>query len=166
MKRSHIVRFVLYTIAVSVLCAPGCCPAGHDNQGGQVEGSSTSGSGGSGGAYSGQPCLWGGNGGGLTFPTCTEDNTSEFMGTIDGMPYHTKDSGHITAMAPPKHPPYTLSMKLADEGSLDLLWGDPYIRGQWTYVAGEMILPEGGPVRTIFGDSQILFSCDEYAFFI
>ncbi len=98
------------------------------------------------------------------FPTCTEDDTSEFMGTIDGMPYHTKDSGHITAMAPPRHPPYTLSMKLAGEGSLDLMWGNPYIRGQWTNVAGEMILPEGGPVRGVYGDSQLLFSCDEYAF--
>jgi hypothetical protein len=155
---SRIDSFALCTAVAVTACALACV------QPVQTSSSSSSGTAGGGGAPNGQPCLWGGNGGGLTFPTCPAQRTSEFMGTIDGKPYDTKDSGNITATAAEQAPPYSLSMKLSGQGSLDLDWGDPYIRGQWTYVVGTLRMPEDGRLRSVRPDSQLLFSCDEYAF--
>jgi len=115
---------------------------------------------------SGQRCLWAESRPDLTFPVCPAPQTSEFMGTIDGKPYHTQDSGDITAMTIPVRPPYTISMKLAGSGSLDLTWWDPYIRGQWVNtVSGFILLPEeDGKARAILPYSELLFSCDDYSF--
>jgi hypothetical protein len=157
MKSLSINILVLFATLATMGCALGC------SQGDQVSGSSA----GSGGHDAGSGCLWGGNGGGLTFPVCPADNTSEFMGTVDGKPYDTKDSGHITATSPPVAPPYQLSMALSGTGSLDIEWGDPYLRGQWTKISGGgyLRLPEDGvKLRAVFVDSEILRSCDEYAF--
>lgn len=130
-------------------------------QGGQVDGSSTSG--GHDGGPDPFPCMWGKPD--VTFPVCSEPQTSEFIGTIDGKPYDLKTKGSITAMAPPFHPPYNLSIELSGGGSLDLAWGDPYIRGTWRDVAGDMILPEDTSlIHTVYPDSQLLWSCDGYAF--
>src|SRR6185503_5892345 len=85
--------------------------------------------------------------------------------TIDGKPYDTKDSGHITALTPTSHPPYQLSMALSGPGSLDLDWGDPYVPGRWTQLGGGiLILPEDGKARAVFSDSELLTSCEGYAF--
>jgi hypothetical protein len=133
----------------------------------QISGSSSVSSSGDGtGGYGGGPrCVSVGNGGGLTFPVCPAQKTSEFMGMLDGMPYDTKDSGHITAMAPAQWPPYQLSMSLSGVGSLDLDWGNPFVRGRWTDLGGGVfVTPEDGKHRTVFSDSQLLFSCDDYSF--
>jgi hypothetical protein len=109
-------------------------------------------------------CVW--EKAGLTFPACLAPHTSEFMGTVDGMRFDSKDSGHVTGTSPLGTPPYQLSMALADNGSLDIDWDDPYLRGQWTNIkGGTMRVPGDWPkVRTVFSDSEILMSCDEYAF--
>ena len=113
-----------------------------------------------------QECLWSGNDAGLTFPVCPAPYTSEFMGTIDGMPVDIKNSGDVTVVSPANHPPYKLSMALNGDGSLDLWWGDPYIPGQWTKIngGGTIGLPGNSKFRTVSTDSKILRSCDEYAF--
>lgn len=149
----------LATMGWALGCTPECDQDGHV--------SGTSSSSGGGGQDAGARCLWGGNGGGLTFPVCPEKWTSAFIGTIDGQPYEIKDSGHITGTSPPVSPPYQLSLALSGTGSLDLDWGNPYIRGQWTSISngGDMRLPEDGfKVRAVFTDSEILSSCDDYAF--
>jgi hypothetical protein len=119
-----------------------------------------------GGYVLGGGCLWGGgNGGGLSFPVCTKEMTSEFMGTIDGKPYDLRDSGHFTALSPIQHPPYQLSLALTGAGSLDLDWGDPYVHGRWTALGGGVfVVPGDGKPRAVFSDSQLLASCDDYAF--
>src|SRR5262249_17761855 len=81
--------------------------------------------------------------------------------------YDTKDSGHVTGTSPYGAPPYQLSMALSGIGSLDLDWNDPYTRGQWTRInaGGVLRLPEDVTIhRDVSRDSQILFSCDDYAF--
>jgi len=67
MKPSWINGFVMSTVLAIIGCALGC------SQSGEMEGTSSTGSG---GAYSGQPCLWGGSGGGLSFPVCPAPKTS------------------------------------------------------------------------------------------
>lgn len=160
MEPSRINRKFLSAVLSVVCLTLGC------GQGDQVDGTSSSSSG---GGHDGGPvmfpCMWGKPDAGLTFPVCTEPQTSEFIGTIDGKPYDLKTKGAITAMAPPAHPPYSLSMALSGGGSLDLLWGDPYIRGTWKDVVGDMILPENtSQSRGVYPDSQLLWSCDDYAF--
>lgn len=111
-------------------------------------------------------CNWTENDAGLTFPVCPGPYTSEFMGTVDGMPFDSKDSGNVTATSPPVAPPYQLSMRLADSGSLDIWWDDPYIWGQWSSITGgDMRVPGDWPkIRGVFQNSRILRSCDEYSF--
>src|SRR5262245_46434062 len=124
------------------------------------------GDGGDGGGSPYPRCIWTENDAGLTFPVCPATYTSEFMGTVDGMPFDSKDSGNLTATSPPVAPPYQLSMRLADNGSLDLWWTDPYIQGQWASgVEGTMRVPgNSSKIRTVYQDSQILRNCNEYAF--
>jgi hypothetical protein len=120
---------------------------------------------GSGGYGAGGGCVWGGNGGGLTFPACPDLFTSEFMGTIDGKPYDIKDSGHITATAPVEHPPYQLSLSIGATGALDLDWWDPYVRGRWTDLSGgTIILPEDGMPRVVYATSQLLTNCEDFSY--
>src|SRR5262245_49265248 len=127
-------------------------------------GGSSTGNSGVGGAPT--RCLWGGNGGGLTFPVCPAQFTSEFMGTIDGTPFDTKDSGHITGVSLPIAPPYQLNLGLSGGGRLDMEWGDPYIIGQWTKISGggTMLLPGESTTRIVSMDSEILSACGEFAF--
>jgi len=92
------------------------------------------------------------------------------MGTIDGIPYSTRDDSgmNTTATSPLIAPQYELSLALTFPGSLDVDWWDPYIRGQWTQISlgGIMRLPEDGinKHRHVFQDSQILVACEDYAF--
>src|SRR4051812_30361847 len=121
MDPSRINRRIASAALAMMSLAFGC------GQGDHVDGtSSSSGGGGHDGGPDQFPCMWGGSGGGHSFPVCPAARTSEFIGTIDGKPYDLKSKGAITAMAPPNSPPYTLSMELSGGGSLDLLWGDPY----------------------------------------
>src|SRR6185503_7734165 len=119
MSPSRIHRLVLSTIIATMGCVVGCCESG------AVEGSSGAG-GGAGGSGYWPTCLWGGSGGGLTCPVCPAPQTNEFIGTIEGKPYDNKDSGHITGMQAPTHPPYYLSLNLGGVGSLDMTWGNPF----------------------------------------
>jgi len=159
MSPSRIHRLVLSTIIATMGCVVGCCESG------AVEGSSGAG-GGAGGSGYWPTCLWGGSGGGLTFPVCPAPQTNEFIGTIDGKPYDNKDSGHITGMQAPTHPPYYLSLNLGGVGSLDMTWGNPFVRGQWMHIngGGTLVLPQDGMFRAVFADSQVLVSCDDYSF--
>lgn len=113
------------------------------------------------------PCLWTESRPNRTFPVCTEVNTAEFMGTINGKPYDVKTSAIIAMLEP--HPDATLgriSIKIGDTGALDLDWGDRYRRGDWMHInGGEMILPGDGEIRNVGGiDDYVLLSCTDYSF--
>lgn len=161
MNPLHINGFGLSAALAIIACGAGCSESYPP-----VE-CSSAGSGGtsSGGADWGLSCLWAESRGDLSFPVCPSPLSSEFMGIIDGKPYDIKDRGKITGMAPPSHPPYTLSININGTGSLDLEWTNPYVRGQWMSVAtGVIVLPEDGKPRTVDRSSQLLMDCEDYSF--
>src|SRR5262249_51533531 len=129
MRSSRLNVMLLSTALATIGVGLGCGQGEQGTGAGSGGGSSTGNAG-----FGGYPprCVWGGGGGGLTFPVCPAMFTSEFMGTVDGMPFDTKDSGHITGVSLAISPPYQLSLGLSSGGKLDMEWGDPYIIGQWT----------------------------------
>jgi hypothetical protein len=166
MKLSCINELTLSAVLAITGCVLGC------GQSGQVGGSSSSaGSGGGGGAEDGGAdaapiCLWGGSGGGFSFPVCPVDDVNEFEGTIDGKPYDTKATKSITGMGPPgSHGPYYLGINLQGWGLLELQWGDPYLRGQWMDITtGRVRLPEDTTFRNVNAGSKLLMDCNKYSF--
>jgi hypothetical protein len=159
MRSLRLNKLFLATALVAMAIGLGC------DQSDQGSGS-TSGSGSGAGIDYPPRCVWGEPDAGLTFPVCPAMFTSEFVGTVDGMPFHTKDSASWTGTSLPDAPPYQLSVNFNGTGDLDLEWGNPYIRGQWTKISGgrTMRLPGESIARVVSTDSEVLYNCYEYSF--
>ena len=152
MKILHFNGLVSSIAILSTMCAIGCNEPESSDENGSASASAT-------GAGGGRACFYGEEGGGPDVPSCPERSTSEFIGTVDGAPYDTKDSGGFPIIPPLFHQPYRLTWPLAENGGLSLTWNDPYVCCQWTRVSGEILLPGEDKTRAIYPDSQLLLSC-------
>lgn len=114
--------------------------------------------------YAGDPCRWTESRPDLDFPTCSVIETNELIGTLDGKPFHELQSGNFLAGPVAPIEPYSATLPLSGYGSIDFVWGDPWISGRWTDVTGTLTVTLGSTPRDLLPGSQLLHKCYESAY--